>query len=141
MPFINGLEISAATGRAKIDLDAALPVPPGKSALGGMLYANAAGVGKLQTDDSLSPAPFSVQGGFLYNANGQLGILMSLPGGAPLYSNGVRINQLGAVAISAGGAIANWVHGWPVTVNGELCIETGTTVLGAFSDGFSEGFE
>jgi hypothetical protein len=125
MPFINGLEVSDATGRAFIDLNAALPVPPAKAALGGMLYSG----NRLQVDDSISPAPFTVQGGFLYNANGQLCILQSLPGGAPIYNNGVRINQLGAVAISAGGPIAGYVHGWPVTVDGALCIDAGGPVV------------
>jgi hypothetical protein len=82
----------------------------------------------VQVDDSGSPAPFTVQGGFLYNANGQLEILMSLPGGAPLYNNGVRVNQVGAVPISAGGAIAYYAHGWPLTIDGALCIDSGAPV-------------
>ena len=61
-------------------------------------------------------------GGFLFNNVGQLEIVQSLPGGAPLYNNGVRVSQTGAIAISAGGAIASYAHGWPLTVNGELCI-------------------
>jgi hypothetical protein len=129
MPFINGLEVSDVTGRAQIDLNAALPVPPAKSALGGALYSNASGVGRLQVDDSGSPAPFSSSGGLLYNANGQLQILMSLPGGQPLYSNGLRIGPLGGVAISAGGPIAGYVHGWPVTIDGALCIDSGAPVI------------
>jgi hypothetical protein len=125
MPFINGLEISDASGRAIIDLNAALPVPPGKSALGGMLYNNVGGIGRVQVDDSGSPAPFSSVGGFLFNANGQLQILQSLPGGAPLFVNGIRVGPLGGVAISAGGPIAGYVHGWPVTIDGALCIDSG----------------
>jgi hypothetical protein len=58
----------------------------------------------------------------LLNGNGQLCVVLSLPGGAPIYNTGVRINQLGAVAVSAGGPIVGYVHGWPVTVNGELCV-------------------
>jgi len=135
MPFINGLDINPATGRARLDVNVAIPNP--KVQLAGRLYDSN---NNLQVDDSGSPPPFTVQGGFLYNALGQMAIVQSLPGGAPLYNNGVRINQLGAVAISAGGGIANHVHGWPVTVNGELCIEAGV-LLGAFSDGFSEGFD
>jgi len=135
MPFINGLDINPATGRARIDLNLAIPNP--RIELAGRLYDSS---NNLQVDDSATPPPFSWVCGIRYNGVGQMEIVQSLPGGAPLWVNGLRVSQAGAIAISAGGAIANHVHGWPVTVNGELCIEAGV-LLGAFSDGFSGGFE
>jgi hypothetical protein len=118
MPFINGIEVSDANGRAVIDRDI------GGSALsrmGGWLYDNGVAPPKLMTNSTGAGGPFGTLNGMLVDASAQVAMTLNTAPVGSFFIGGLRVDSTGRLYVSTANTIVNYVHGWPVDANGALC--------------------
>lgn len=76
-------------------------------------------------------------GGLPYDAEDRLVVEADVPAS---WVNGIPMTAAGGVAIDTEGAITHWLAGLPRTATGALAVAA-PELLGAFSDGFDDGFD
>jgi hypothetical protein len=117
VPFINGLAVDDATGRANVSTS----TPTGVWRTG-LRYAS---------DNTLYVITGSVpvgapviDGWARITDSGALCVLIDSPPSAPnrRYNDGILGDDAGHVCLTTTNAIANWNHGWPVDSIGQVCV-------------------
>lgn len=135
MIVINGAPIDG-TGRVFVDATITSPVA---SANG--LYYDATGA---VCADSTNAAPNAYVAGLSFNFRHlRIADVLALTPPPSSWHNGLPFNDTDELMCSSTAPIDHHVHGWPVSVDGFVCIG-GTPPpppLGAFSHGFSNGFD
>jgi hypothetical protein len=113
--YVNGLEVNEATGRAVLSVTALTGAELGN---GGFLYLTPSNLRKAVT----LTVPDEVTNGFALGAGAQV-VSTTLPAATDFCINGLTVYPDGVLAVSTTAPVAFWNQGWPMSADGELCVD------------------